>query len=230
MTSSAAIPCDAGQSTCGPLDKGRHHYGGKTVILASTVLETARGAFKVSTHGADGPDRCLSISVGDLTRSGAAVRLHSACIFGEALAACDCDCGPQLATAMQEVARRGSGVVIYLYQEGRGAGIDLKIQGMELQRVKGINSYEAYATLGLSRDLREYSLAQVALEDLKLADHVALLSNNPTKRAALESFGYVIDEQVALSYQVSQRAFEYLHMKHAEGQHALDFDKIRFVG
>ncbi|WP_343443793.1 GTP cyclohydrolase II RibA [Micromonospora schwarzwaldensis] len=194
------------------------------------MLETAHGTFNVSTHGVDGPERCVSISLGELSRDGAAVRLHSSCLFGEALGACDCDCGPQLATAMQEVARRGAGVVVYLYQEGRGAGLDTKISGMELQRVEGINSYQAYAKLGLSRDVRDYRLAQVALTDLGLAQHVTLLSNNPTKRQALEGFGYVIDEQIALSYQVSKRAYDYLLMKHEEGKHALDFDKIRFVG
>jgi GTP cyclohydrolase II len=200
------------------------------VILASTVLETAHGAFDVSTHGADGPDRCLSISLGDLTGDGVAVRLHSSCIFGEALGACDCDCGPQLATAMREVARRGAGVVVYLYQEGRGAGLDLKIRGMEQQRRLGINSYEAYSSLGLPRDLRDYSLARVALADLFVAKNVTLLSNNPHKREAVESFGYVVDDQVAMSYEVSRRAYDYLLMKQKDGRHTLDLDKIRFVG
>ncbi|MCF3165788.1 GTP cyclohydrolase II [Streptomyces violaceoruber] len=200
------------------------------MIIATTVLETAQGEFSVSTHGTEGsPERCLTISQGYLGAAGTVVRLHSSCIFGEALSACDCDCGPQLATAMQEVDKRGSGTIVYLYQEGRGAGLDLKIQGMERQRIKGINSYQAYESLGLPRDMRDYSLAGTALADLGFAKTVTLMSNNPTKRSALERLGYVVESQFALSYTVSQRAYDYLKMKQVEGEHSLDFDKIDFV-
>jgi GTP cyclohydrolase II len=200
-----------------------------SVILASTVLETAHGTFDVATHGTDGTERCLSISQGDLQVDGTVVRLHSSCVFGEALLACDCDCGPQLATALEEINSRGAGLVVYLYQEGRGAGLDTKIRGMERQRLEGVNSYEAYSSLGLPRDLRDYSLAAVALQDLKVAKKVRLLSNNPTKRDALEKLGYTVVDLVAMSYQVSRRAYQYLLMKRAEGNHMLDFDKISFV-
>ncbi|MEI7033339.1 GTP cyclohydrolase II [Streptomyces pratensis] len=200
------------------------------MIIATTVLETAQGEFNVSTHGVEGSaERCLSISQGDLSEAGTVVRLHSSCIFGEALAACDCDCGPQLVTAMQEVDKRGSGAIVYLYQEGRGAGLDFKIQGMERQRVRGINSYQAYESLGLPRDLRDYALAGTALADLGFARAVTLMSNNPTKRKALEELGYTVEAQFALSYAVSQRAYDYLMMKQVEGDHSLDFDKISFV-
>lgn len=170
------------------------------------------------------------MSQGDLSEPGTVIRLHSSCIFGEALLACDCDCGPQLATAMQEVNRRGSGAIVYLYQEGRGAGLDLKIEGMERQRLRGINSYQAYDSLGLPRDLRDYSLAGEALNDLGVAKAVTVMSNNPTKLKALEELGYTIQSQFALSYEVSQRAYDYLLMKQVEGDHSLDFGKINFVG
>jgi 3,4-dihydroxy 2-butanone 4-phosphate synthase/GTP cyclohydrolase II len=200
------------------------------LILASTILETAHGTFTVSTHGDGGPERCLAIYRGDLSIPGTTVRFHSSCIFGETLLAYDCDCGQQLATALREIGTRRSGIVVYLYQEGRGAGLDMKIRGMECQRVQGVNSYEAYASLGLPRDLRDYSLAGTALADLKVAKTVTLLSNNPAKREALEGLGYVIDSQVAMSYQVSKRAYEYLLMKQVEGKHSLDFSRINFVG
>ncbi|ONK10494.1 hypothetical protein [Streptomyces sp. MP131-18] len=199
------------------------------MILASTVLETAHGTFDVATHGAEGPERCLSISQGELGEHGTAVRIHSSCVFGEALLACDCDCGPQLATALNEINRRGVGLVVYLYQEGRGAGLDLKIRGMERQRLEGVNSYQAYSSLGLPRDLRDYSLAAVAMRDLKVSKNVTLLSNNPTKREAMEKLGYRIVEQVAMSYQVNRRAYSYLLMKQSEGMHTLDLGKIDFV-
>jgi GTP cyclohydrolase II len=200
------------------------------LILATTILETAQGTFTVSTHGNGGTDRCLAIYQGDLGAPGTAIRLHSSCIFGEALMACDCDCGPQLVTALKEIDARGAGVVIYLYQEGRGAGLDMKIRGMEQQRTRGVNSYEAYASLGMPRDLRDYSLAVRALADLKVSKNITLLSNNPSKREALEKFGYTIDAQVAMAYQVDKRAYEYLMMKQVEGKHSLDFTRISFIG
>ena len=176
------------------------------------------------------PERCLTISQGDLTVPGVALRIHSSCIFGEALLANDCDCGQQLSTAMEEINRRGRGAVVYLYQEGRGAGIDLKIEGMERQRTRGLNSYESYASLGLPPDLRDYSLAGTALEDMSFAKRITLMSNNPSKCKALEELGYLVESQVALSYEVSWRAYDYLVMKQNEGQHTLDFNKISFVG
>lgn len=200
------------------------------MILARTILDTLYGTFSVATHGAGGSERCLSIAQGDLEVDGTAVRLHSSCFFGEALLASDCDCGQQLASALREINERGSGLLVYMHQEGRGAGLDAKIRGMERQRVEGINSYEAYALLGLKRDTRDYSLAAVVMQDLNLAKTVTLLSNNPAKREAMEALGYTIAGQVAMSYEVNRRAYQYLLMKHVEGEHSFDFDKIRFVG
>jgi 3,4-dihydroxy 2-butanone 4-phosphate synthase / GTP cyclohydrolase II len=201
------------------------------VIISTTVLETSHGRFRVSSHGVkDNPERCLTIAQGDVTGPGTALRIHSSCVFGEALLASDCDCGQQLSTAMEEINRRGRGAVVYLYQEGRGAGIDLKIKGMERQRTQGVNSYESYASLGLPPDLRDYWFAGTALEDLGFAKRITLMSNNPSKRKALEELGYVIESQIALSYEVSRRAYNYLLMKQNEGRHTLDFSKISFVG
>ncbi|GGX13774.1 GTP cyclohydrolase II [Streptomyces lomondensis] len=200
------------------------------MIIATTLLETAHGTFSVSTHEDGTGQRCLSMSHGDLSDAGTAVRLHSSCIFGEALMATDCDCGPQLHTTMQEITKRGAGAIVYLFQEGRGAGLDLKIRGMETQRVRGVNSYEAYASLGLGRDMRDYSVAGTALADLGMAEQVTLISNNPLKRQALEELGYQVESQIALSYEVSKHAYEYLLMKQVEGDHTVDFGKIKFVG
>jgi len=200
------------------------------MIMADTVLETAHGSLAVRLHQDGNAPQCLSIATGDLTQPGVAVRMHSSCVFGEALFATDCDCGQQLSAAMQEIQRRGSGVVVYLYQEGRGAGLAAKIQGMEHQRTFGVNSYESYAALGIPRDDRDYSPALGALEDLQVCHDIALMSNNPLKQEALEKAGYQVREHVFLVYELDRRAYEYLMMKKREGSHALDLDRIRFVG
>lgn len=199
------------------------------MITGQTVLETAYGSFRVAAHGeADTVERCLSVSMGDLSLRGTVVRLHSSCLFGEALLAQDCDCGPQLSSALADIARRGRGVVIYLYQEGRGAGIDWKIQAMERQRVDGIDSYAAYDALELPRDQRQYELAGVALGDLGVSRDITAITNNPSKRVGLGDLGYNVIEQLVVPYTVSKRALNYLEMKKHQGQHAVDFSRISF--
>jgi GTP cyclohydrolase II len=198
------------------------------MIIARTLIETAVGAFTVCHHSCENRS-CLTFSRGNLEQTGTLVRLHSSCLFGEAFDALDCDCGPQLRSALSEIDRADAGVVVYITQEGRGAGILTKIRGMELQRVYGLNSYEAYDMMGVQRDLRDYSEGVAALRDLKVSRHIRLITNNPLKVFKLEEAGYIIDEVVALSYKVDMLAFDYLAMKRDLGNHTLDFSKIQFI-
>jgi GTP cyclohydrolase II len=198
------------------------------MITARTLIETAAGAFTVCHHSCD--DRsCLTFSRGNLEQSGTLVRLHSSCLFGKVLGALDCDCGPQLRIALTEIDRVGAGVVVYMFQEGRGAGILIKIRGMGLQRGRYLNSYEAYDLMGVQRYLRDYYEGVVALRDLGVSCHIRLMTNNPLKVLKLEEAGYIIDELVALSYEVDKLAYGYLTMKRDIGNHTLDFSKIQFI-
>lgn len=198
------------------------------MIVTRTPLDTAFGSFDVTLHANDA-DRCLTFAAGDLGAPGTMVRLHSSCLFGEAFGACDCDCGPQLRSVLTEIGSRGAGVVVYLFQEGRGAGLEQKIRGMALQSATGINSYDAYDALSLPRDARDYAIAGVALADLDVAREITLMSNNPLKRAAIEGLGFQVTAQAALPYRVDGRAYDYLLMKREQGDHLLDFSKIEFV-
>jgi GTP cyclohydrolase II len=198
--------------------------------LAQTVIDTDHGSFIVSLHADDKGGRCVALALGDLQTQGLPIRLHSSCVFSEAFGACDCDCGAQLRTALAEVSRRGAGVVVYLYQEGRGAGLELKMNAMSRQRAMGINSYEAYADLGLPRDMRDYALAVTALSDLGVSREVQLMSNNPLKREAMERHGFRVVGHVALSYPAHKSAYDYLVMKQTVGRHAIDLAKIEFFG
>lgn len=198
------------------------------MITARTIIETERGRLAVSHHEI-GSLECLSISTGRLDKPGVLVRIHSSCLFGEALGAFDCDCGPQLRSALGAITQAGAGVVVYMFQEGRGAGIEAKIRAMELQRSRRLSSYEAYDRLGLKHDAREYKAALVALSDLKVNRHICLISNNPLKRISLEDEGYVIDNAISLSYRVDVRARQYLEMKRDVGRHTLDLEKLVFT-
>jgi GTP cyclohydrolase II len=198
------------------------------MIVTATLLDTPYGTFDVTMH-ADGDTRCLTFSMGNLGVPGTIVRMHSSCLFGEAFGACDCDCGPQLRSVLTEIGTRGAGIVVYLFQEGRGAGLEQKIRGMATQRATGVNSYEAYAALSLPRDMRDYTVAGVALRDMGVSQQITLMSNNPLKREAIESLGFEVTTQTALPYRVDGRAYDYLLMKREHGDHLVDFSKIEFV-
>ncbi len=198
------------------------------MITARTILEFEGGRFEV-THHEDAGQSCLSFSTGDLGTPDVLVRLHSSCLFGEALGAVDCDCGPQLWAALREMGRAGRGVVTYSYQEGRGAGIVEKIRAMEIQRVEGVNTYEAYRRLGLAPDSRDYSAAIAALQDLGVCRTITLISNNPLKQGQLEAAGFQVRRLVSLPYSVDVRAYEYLKVKRDVGHHIVDLTKLIFV-
>ncbi len=103
-------------------------------IEATTILSTTRGDIVVRYHEHDATS-CLSLAYGHLRdEMPPLVRLHSACLFGEAFGSLHCDCGPQLGAALQHIVDHGGGVVVYLFQEGRGVGLKDKIRAMELQR------------------------------------------------------------------------------------------------
>ena len=198
------------------------------MITARTILDVEGGRFRVAHHQF-GDDECLSMSIGDLSTQSVLVRLHSSCLFGEALGAFDCDCGPQLRAALKEMGRVGAGVVTYSYQEGRGAGIAAKIRAMEVQRLENTNTYDAYERLGLARDSRDYGTAIAALRDLNVSRRISLVSNNPLKLRQLEWAGFHVERVVSPPYRADVRAYDYLRLKRDVGEHTLDLSIVTFV-
>lgn len=117
------------------------------------------------------------------------VRLQSSCLFGEAFWATECDCGKQLHFGLEEILRR-DGILIYLYEEGRGAGLKRKVEAIRLQQELGIETDQAFECLALESDLRTYRAASKALVSvLQSEPEIILLTNNPAKRAGLEKNG-----------------------------------------
>jgi 3,4-dihydroxy 2-butanone 4-phosphate synthase/GTP cyclohydrolase II len=105
-------------------------------ITATTFLETEYGTFAVSYHRNE-TDKCLTLSIGDVTSSAPLVRLHSACLFGEAFGGIDLGCQSQLSEALRCMASAGKGILVYLFQEGRGIGLEDEIHALELMRTEG---------------------------------------------------------------------------------------------
>ena len=147
------------------------------------------------------------------------VRVHSECLTGDVFGSRRCDCGPQLHQAMKQVADAGSGVILYMRQEGRGIGLAPKIQAYKLQE-QGLDTVEANEKLGYGMDLREYGLGAQILCDLGLKT-IRLLTNNPKKIVGLKGYGLKIVEQVPIKIKSNPHNEKYLKTKREKLGHLL---------
>ena len=152
-------------------------------------------------------------------KHGVLVRVHSECLTGDVFGSRRCDCGPQLHTAMRQVAEAGRGVILYMRQEGRGIGLAPKIQAYKLQE-QGYDTVEANEKLGYGMDLREYGLGAQILVDLGLKK-IRLLTNNPKKLIGLEGYGLEIVEQVPIRVKPNPHNARYLKTKREKMGHLL---------
>ena len=168
----------------------RHRMSGSLIELASEVRETWFGPFKfaefrnLATHRSS-----FAISRGDLRgEAPLLVRAHSSCVTSEFFGACDCDCAAQLDGALAEIANEGRGVVFYLPQEGRGAGLVAKARDRMIVQAsrQRITTFEAYERMGLKPDLRRYDEVAAMSRLLEIRAPFILLTNNPDKVEALE--------------------------------------------
>ena len=148
------------------------------------------------------------------------VRVHSMCVTGDIFGSQRCDCGDQLAAAMQAVEREGRGVVLYMKQEGRGIGLVNKLRAYKLQE-EGLDTVEANEALGFGGDLRDYGTGCGILRELGVR-RLRLLTNNPTKRVALSGFGLEIVERVPIEIAPGAHNERYLRTKRDRMGHLLD--------
>lgn len=173
------------------------------VITYSTELDLEAGTFLVSYHLTKYGE-VLSFKLGDCSTGEPYVRLHSACLFGEAFLSKHCDCKDQLQNSLKKIADHGRGIIMYGFQEGRGIGIEKKIKAMEIQRVENIDTVEAFAKLGLPPDLRTYDMMIEALKDFEISKEINVISNNPKKLEALEKAGYTIKKLIEIDIELTK--------------------------
>lgn len=181
--------------------------------VAEARLPTDFGEFSVIGYQNDVDTReHLALVFGDVRDGeGVLARMHSKCLTGDVFHSQRCDCGWQLHTAMQMVAKEGRGVIVYLDQEGRGIGLLNKLKAYELQD-RGADTVEANEQLGFAPDLRNYGIGAQILLDLGLRS-IRPITNNPKKLVGLEGYGLRVEERVPLLAPESAENSEYLETK-----------------
>ena len=147
------------------------------------------------------------------------VRVHSSCVTGDILGSLRCDCGEQLHAAMKMIDENGSGVLIYMQQEGRGIGLLNKLKAYKLQE-EGMDTVEANLELGFPMDQRDYGVGAQILRDLGVKN-IRLITNNPKKRVALKGYGLEIVENVKIEMEPNQHNEEYLKTKRDKMGHEI---------
>lgn len=182
-------------------------------FAASAQLPTQWGLFTI--HGfeetATGKEH-VALVLGDIDAADSVLcRVHSECLTGDCMFSLRCDCGPQLQHAMQTIAQAGSGIILYLRQEGRGIGLLNKIKAYALQD-SGADTVEANEQLGFDADGREYEICKPMFEHFHVT-RVRLLTNNPRKVNALKGMGVEVTEIVPIHMGSNPHNESYLAVK-----------------
>lgn len=181
--------------------------------IASSKLPTPWAVFEI--HGflelANNKEH-IALTLGDLSKPQSVLtRLHSECLTGDALFSQRCDCGAQLEAAMQRIASEGTGLIMYMRQEGRGIGLLNKIRAYKLQD-EGADTVEANVRLGFPADMRKFDLCLPILQHFGVTK-VRLMTNNPRKEKVLTDLGIEVSEHIPLQVNRNPYNEQYLRTK-----------------
>jgi 3,4-dihydroxy 2-butanone 4-phosphate synthase/GTP cyclohydrolase II len=196
--------------------------------VVSTALPTGFGDFTVVGYRSlvDGKHHIAMVK-GDVSGcEKVLVRVHSECLTGDVFHSLRCDCGEQLESALSMIEQEGSGVLLYLSQEGRGIGLLNKLKAYKLQE-EGFDTVEANLKLGLPADLRDYGIGAQILTDLGLSS-IRILTNNPKKIIGLEGYGLSVSDQVPIIAQANPHNEAYLRAKEDRMGHTLHHQGVSF--
>jgi len=181
--------------------------------VASTVLPTHSGEFKlVAFQNVLDEQIHIALVKGEIKEDKPTlVRVHSQCLTGDTFGSYRCDCGEQLQKSMEIIGKEGEGVLLYLYQEGRGIGIINKLKAYALQD-GGKDTVQANEVLGFKPDLRNYGIGAQILRKLGLRK-IRVMTNNPRKIVGLEGYGLELVERVPIEVEAKKDNLNYLRTK-----------------
>jgi len=197
-------------------------WGAFRILGFEGVSTAARpGEYRPSNGSSKGEvESLVALVMGNIHAAPPLVRIHSQCLTGDVFGSLRCDCRLQLELAMQRIAEKGAGVLLYEEQEGRGIGLMAKLKAYELQD-RGLDTVEANEELGFAADCREYELPAEVLKLLGVKS-VRLMTNNPAKVAALETAGIQVTERVSAEVEPLESFAGYLRTKQEKLGHIQD--------
>jgi 3,4-dihydroxy 2-butanone 4-phosphate synthase/GTP cyclohydrolase II len=195
--------------------------------VVTTKLPSKFGVFTLHLYRSETDDKeHIALVKGELHPDiPTLVRVHSECLTGDVFGSLRCDCNEQLIAAMQKVEKEGTGVVLYMRQEGRGIGLLNKLKAYGLQD-EGLDTVEANEKLGFRPDLRDYGIGAQILRDLGVGK-MRLMTNNPKKLVGLHGYGLEIVERVPLEVDPNFFNEHYLKAKRDKLGHLILIDRAR---
>ena len=190
--------------------------------VTSTILPTYAGEFKsVAFKNLLDEQIHIALVKGEIKKDNPTlVRVHSQCLTGDVFGSYRCDCGEQLQKSMEMIEQEGTGVLLYLYQEGRGIGIINKLKAYALQD-EGKDTVQANEELGFKPDLRDYGIGAQILRKLGLKK-IRIMTNNPRKIVGLEGYGLQLVERVPIEVEAKKDNLKYLRTKQKKLGHMLE--------
>lgn len=215
------IPC----MTIKELQEYRKAFEVLTECVSVTNMPTKYGEFKAHCYiNKLNGEHHIALVMGDISDGeNVLCRVHSECLTGDVFGSLRCDCGQQLDQAMKMIAGKGSGVLLYMRQEGRGIGLVNKLKAYHLQD-NGMDTLDANLALGFPTDMREYYIGAQILRDLGIHS-LQLLTNNPDKVYQLEDYGMTIAKRVPIEIQANKYDRFYLVTKQKRMGHMLKIEE-----